>query len=220
MALDNNNTSPLINDATFTILNNIFTPTTKALFLYGNNLECIQQLKHSSQADISVIDRNLKNTEFYQVNKITMIAGSIQSELSNFIHKQFDYIIIDDLLSKVYDPESILISSVNASTYVIVISTNIFTFKNRLRMFLNGNLVYPDNQAWHKTQYIRFFNVQDLMELCIEKNFVIEKAVFANKAGKIYSLYDVKKMPNFTARTNFFFISNNSGAITTNAYNT
>lgn len=95
------------------------------------------------------------------------IIGNIENEINPFDKKEFDIIILADVLEHLYDPEKViqkLIPSLKRGGSFYISLPNIRNLEALYQIFLKGSFKYTDNGIFDRT-HIRFYCKKDVVEL-------------------------------------------------------
>jgi methionine biosynthesis protein MetW len=134
---------------------------------------------------------------------LNVFHGDIDSGLSEFRDKSFDYVILNQSLQQIKHIDSVLIDALRVGKKVIVGFPNFAYYKSRLQIFFRGRtpvtsaLPYP----WYKTPNLHFLSISDFISYCWLKKINIEKSIFLNEKKAIFL------WPNLFAQIGIFLIS-------------
>jgi methionine biosynthesis protein MetW len=134
---------------------------------------------------------------------LNVFHGDIDSGLSEFNDKSFDYVILNQSLQQIKHIDSVLIDALRVGRKVIVGFPNFAYYKSRFQIFFKGTT--PVTGAlpyqWYETPNLHFLSIFDFISYCHLKKIIIEQEIFFNK-NKIINL-----RPNLLAQTGIFLIS-------------
>ena len=134
---------------------------------------------------------------------MSVCHGDIDSGLSEYGDKSFDYIILNQTFQQVKNPEYVLEEALRVGKKVIVGFPNFVYYKGRFQLIIRGRV--PVFKAlpyeWYSTPNLHFLSILDFEDFCKKKNYKIIKSVFS--AGNSV----VRIRPNFFAQNGIFVIS-------------
>ena len=134
---------------------------------------------------------------------LSVYHGDIDSGLTDYSDKSFDFVILNQSLQQVRHLESVLDDSLRVGKKVIVGFPNFAYYKARFQMFFKGQA--PITPAlpyqWYDSPNLHFLSISDFLGYCQKKGIRIEKTSFLGKNSK------VKICPNLCANSGIFLIS-------------
>lgn len=134
---------------------------------------------------------------------LSVYHGDLDSGLSDYADKSFDFVILNQSLQQVRHLESVLYDSLRVGKKVIVGFPNFAYYKARFQMFFKGKS--PITPAlpyqWYDSPNLHFLSISDFQEYCQKKSINIEKTKFIGKSKMI------KIFPNLRANIGIFLIS-------------
>jgi methionine biosynthesis protein MetW len=134
---------------------------------------------------------------------LSVYHGDIDSGLTDFADKSFDFVILNQSLQQVRHLESVLDDSMRVGKKVIVGFPNFAYYKARFQMFFKGKA--PITPAlpyqWYDSPNLHFLSISDFLEYCQKKGIQIEKTRSIGKSRM------VKICPNLRANSGIFLIS-------------
>ena len=135
---------------------------------------------------------------------LTISHGDIDTELSDFATKKFDYVILNESLQQVFHPEKVILEGLRVGRKVIVGIPNFCHITARLQIFFQGQVPITKElpYQWYDTPNIRFLSLKDFRRFCREKHVIIEKEKVITLLGEI------SIMPNLFARTGIYLLRN------------
>jgi len=200
-------------DCTLKLIDDTISINSRILYVKPTSIKFLKHLQKDTKADLTVLDKSIHNINIYTKNSITAVHGHYENHLSTFQNATFDYVILDGILQRSMNPSLILESAVNIAKYAIVTIENFGKLKHRIRFLCNGFRGIITNQKWYNTTVIRPCSIMEFVEMCVDLNLVVERAICCDKFGNGYSLYDIKRMPNLFSDLGFFVITNDHSMI-------
>jgi len=138
---------------------------------------------------------------------LNVFHGDIDSGLSEYKDKSFDYVILNQSLQQVRHVEPVLADALRVGKKVIVGFPNFAYYRARLQMFFQGKAPVAGAlpYQWYETPNLHFLSISDFINYCRAKGITIEKSRYAGKR-KVVSL-----LPNLFAHAGIFLISRGGG---------
>jgi methionine biosynthesis protein MetW len=137
---------------------------------------------------------------------LSVFHGDIDSGLSEYEDKSFDYVIINQTFQQVKKPDTVLGEALRVGREVIVGFPNFAYYKARYHLAIRG--VAPVTRSlpyqWYDTPNIHFLSIADFIRYCSQRNIKIEKSYYLGNKGKI------RLFPNLFALLGIFLIKNHT----------
>ena len=137
---------------------------------------------------------------------LSVFHDDIDSGLSDYEDKSFDFVILNQSFQQVKKPDAVLKEALRVGKKVIIGIPNFAHINARFQIFFRGRT--PVTGAlpyeWHDTPNLHFLSILDFMNYCKQRNMTIEEAYFVSSKRK------VKLFPNLFAQTGIFVISGTS----------
>ena len=133
---------------------------------------------------------------------LTISHGDIDTELSDFATKKFDYVILNESLQQVLNPERVILESLRVGKHVIVGIPNFCHITARVQIFFGGRVPITKElpYEWYDTPNLRFLSLKDFRRFCSDKHVIIEKE------KPITLLGEISFFPNLLARTGIYLL--------------
>jgi len=110
---------------------------------------------------------------------LTVSHGDIDTGLSDYSNKRFDYVILNESLQQVLHPQRVILESLRVGKKVIVGIPNFCHIRARMQIFFQGRVPVtkelPD--AWYDTPNLRFLSLKDFRYFCRDNSIRILKQV-------------------------------------------
>jgi methionine biosynthesis protein MetW len=134
---------------------------------------------------------------------LNVFHEDIDTGLSVYPDKSFDFVILAQSLQQVKKPDFVLKEAVRVGKKIIVSFPNFAYYKIRLQILFGGKV--PVTPAlpyeWHDTPNLHFLSISDFTEYCKRRNLRIERSAFVRNEGR------VRVLPNLFADVGIFLIS-------------
>jgi methionine biosynthesis protein MetW len=118
---------------------------------------------------------------------VTVSQGDIDSGLADYSDKRFDYVILNESLQEVLNPERVILEACRVGKNVIVGIPNFCNISARLQVFFKGRVPVTKwlPYKWYNTPNIRFLSLKDFRYFCAEKGITILKERALNQDQEI-----------------------------------
>ena len=152
-----------------------------------------QGIEFSEQAIYSCVEKGL-----------SVYHGDIDTGLSEYGDRSFDYVILNESLQQVWKPGIVLNEALRVGRKVIVGFPNFGYYSVRLQVFFGGRTPVTPSlpYMWHDTPNVHFISISDFEEYCKTRGVSVLDSVFIRK-NKVTRI-----LPNLFADIGIFMISN------------
>ncbi len=144
---------------------------------------------------------------------LSVFHDDIDSGLSDYEDKSFDFVILNQSFQQVKKPDAVLKEALRVGKKVIIGIPNFAHINARFQIFFRGRT--PVTGAlpyeWHDTPNLHFLSILDFMNYCKKRNMTIEETYFIGSKRK------VKLFPNLFAQTGIFVISGTSNPVSSDS---
>jgi methionine biosynthesis protein MetW len=133
----------------------------------------------------------------------SVFHGNIDTGLSEYPDKSFDYIILNQSLQEVVKVEFVLDEALRVGRKVIVGFSNFAYYKARLDIFFRGRVPVTDSlpNQWHHTPNLHFLSINDFDKYCRDKELKVLNRFYLGVDKQVCLL------PNLFALNAIFVIS-------------
>jgi methionine biosynthesis protein MetW len=118
---------------------------------------------------------------------LNVFQQDIDTGLSEYADKSFNYVILNQTLQQVKNPDYVLKEALRVGRKVIVGFPNFVNLSSRSQIFFKGRV--PVTKAlpyqWYDTPNLHFLGIADFKEYCKKRGFRIEDSAFIRKNGKV-----------------------------------
>jgi methionine biosynthesis protein MetW len=134
---------------------------------------------------------------------LNVLHGDIDTGLSEYQARSFDYVILNESLQQVQHLETVLIDALRVGKYVIVGFPNFAYYPARLQlMFLGRSPITPAlPYTWYESPNVHFFSLADFIGYCRKKHLTIHQKIFLG--GKRH----IRIFPNIFANIGIFLLT-------------
>lgn len=132
---------------------------------------------------------------------LSVFHGDVDSGLSEYPDKSFDYVILNQSFQQVKNPDMVLNEALRVGKQVIVGFPNFAYWSARLQLALGRAPVTTSlPYQWYNTPNTHFFSIADFRKYCLVRNIKIEKTAFISHNRTVPIL------PNLLADIGIFLI--------------
>lgn len=169
------------------IIYDIVESESRILDLGCGNGELLSLLAKEKSAKVQGIE--LSEEAIYKcVEKgLSVFHGDIDSGLSEYPDKSFDYVILNQSMQEVKKVDFVINEALRVGKKVIVGFPNFAYWRARLRLFLKGKtpITYSLPYRWYNTPNLHFLSISDFKEFCSEKGITTLNAYYLGRRGKV-----------------------------------
>lgn len=116
---------------------------------------------------------------------LTVSHSDINSGLSEYADKRFDYVILNESLQQMLSPQKAILEALRVGKKVIVGIPNFCHYQARFQIFFRGRVPVTKElpYEWYDTPNLRFFSLKDFKKFCKVNGIRIltERAIDARK---------------------------------------
>ncbi len=124
---------------------------------------------------------------------LSVFQEAIDTGLSEYSDRSFDYVILNQTLQQVKKPDFALTEALRVSKKVIVGFPNFCYFTARFQIFFRGKVPVTPSlpYEWYDTPNLHFLSISDFRNYCKNKGIKIEGSAFVRKNRKVTFLSNV-----------------------------
>jgi methionine biosynthesis protein MetW len=134
---------------------------------------------------------------------LSVFHGDIDDGLSEYADSSFNYVILNQSLQQVRNPDKVLGQSLRVGREVIVSFPNFAYISARFDLAFKG--VTPITRSlpfeWYNSPNLHFLSIADFIHFCRSRNIKIVKAIYVGNIGF------VRLVPNLLASVGVFLIT-------------
>jgi methionine biosynthesis protein MetW len=136
---------------------------------------------------------------------ISVSQQDIESGLSDYGDKSFDFVILNQSLQQVVKLEQVLKETMRVGREVIIGFPNFCYYKSRMQLFFKGRTPVTPSlpNMWYDTPNLHFLSINDFIDYCKKRNFRVKKTVCVNENRVI------RLLSNLLAQTGIFLLAGN-----------
>lgn len=179
-------------------------PDSSVLDLGCGNGELLSALVREKEARVQGIEIDKRAIYRCVARGLSVFQEDIDTGLSEYKDKSFDYVILSQSLQQVRKPDSVLREAARVGKKTIVSFPNFVHYGARFQILFRGKVPVTDAlpYPWYDTPNLHFLSISDFIEYCRTRTIKIEKSVFigGNRRVRIF--------PNLFAEIGIFLLSN------------
>lgn len=118
---------------------------------------------------------------------VTVSHGDVDTGLSDYSDKRFDYVILNESLQEILQPERVILEALRVGKRVIVGIPNFCHLSARLQIFFLGRVPVTKGlpYKWYNTPNLRFLSIKDFRDFCRERAITIDVERSIGAKGEI-----------------------------------
>ena len=99
---------------------------------------------------------------------LTVAHGDIDTGLSEYSNKRFDYVILNESLQQVLNPQKVILEALRVGKKVITGIPNFCHTQARVQIFFQGHVPVTKElpYQWYDTPNLRFLSLKDFRSFC------------------------------------------------------
>ena len=134
---------------------------------------------------------------------LSVFQQDIDTGLSEYVDKSFDYVILSQTLQQVKKPDFVLKEGLRVGKQTIVSFPNFGHYPARFQIFFRGKVPVTPSlpHEWYETPNLHFLSISDFIEYCTQRKITIKDSAFIRKNKRL------RFFPNFFAELGMFLIS-------------
>jgi methionine biosynthesis protein MetW len=134
---------------------------------------------------------------------LSVFQQDIDTGLSEYLDKSFDYVVLSQTLQQVKKPDFVLKEALRVGKQAIVSFPNFVYYPARFQIFFRGRVPVTPSlpHEWYDTPNLHFLGILDFIEYCNQRKISIDDSAFIRKNKRL------RFFPNFFAEIGIFLIS-------------
>jgi len=185
------------------IIYDIVEPGSRVLDLGCGDGSLMQLLATGKNARVQGIE--VSDEQIYKcvARGVSVFHGNIDTGLSEYPDKSFDYIILNQSLQEAIKVEFVLNEALRVGQNVVVGFSNFAYYKARIDVFFRGRAPVTESlpNQWYSTPNLHFLSIHDFENYCANKNLRILARHYLGEHQEISFI------PNLLALNAIFVIS-------------
>ena len=185
------------------------TSKAKVLDLGCEDGSLLAQLKKSRNIQGRGVEIDQKKILSCIEKGIPVFQSNLNTGLSDYGDKTFDFVILSLTLQVVFEPEMLIKEMLRVGKKAIVSIPNFGHWQMRYQLLFNG--VSPKSHhlpyEWHNTPNIRFITIHDFKVFCKRLNITIEALSHTCISGGKTASFLARVFPNLFSEVSVFLLS-------------
>jgi methionine biosynthesis protein MetW len=159
----------------YKIINQIIEPGASVLDLGCGSGELLSFLVKEKKARVQGIELNDAAIHQCVEKGLSVFHGDIDSGLSYYPDKSFDYVILNQSLQEVKGVDFVIGEALRVGRKVIVGFPNFAYITSRMNLFFRGRAPITASlpYTWNSTPNLRFLSIYDFKDYCVQKGIHI-----------------------------------------------
>lgn len=166
------------------------------------NGELLAALVKEKQARAQGIEIDEKAIYECVAKGLSVVHQDIETGLSEYPDKSFDYTILAGSLQQVRKPDQVLEGAMRVGKKAIVSFPNFGHYSVRLQILFGGKVPVTPSLPfeWYDTPNLHFLSISNFLEYCKRRKITIERTAFIGRTR-------IRSLPNLRAENAVFMLS-------------
>ena len=184
------------------IIMDMIKQNSKVLDLGCGNGELLSALKKQKSCRGVGIEIDEKAIYKCVENGVSVSQGDIDTGLEDYSNKRFDYVILNDSLQEILNPENVIEEALRVGKHVIVGIPNFCNLSSRFQIFFKGCVPVTKwlPYKWYNTPNLRFLSLKDFQSFCKDKKITIKER------RALTHTREIKRMTNLFAYMGIYLL--------------
>ncbi len=185
------------------IIYKVIEPASKVLDLGCGDGSLLSFLVKEKKVKAQGIELNEEAIYKCVENGLSVFHGDIETGLSGYPDKSFDYVILNQSMQEVKKVDLVMDQALRIGKKVIVGFSNFTYVSARFRIFFKGKVPITESlpYRWYDTPNVHFLSINDFKDFCADKGIKIVKAFYLGEKKL------VRILPNLFALNAIFVIT-------------
>jgi methionine biosynthesis protein MetW len=165
--------------------------------------ELLSRLIQEKQVRAQGIELSDKEVQQCVAAGLSVFQQDIDTGLSEYGDKSFDYVILNQTFQQVKNPDLVLKEALRVGRKTIVGFPNFVNLSARTQIFFKGRVPVTESlpYEWYNTPNLHFLGIADFTAYCKKRGIKVEDSAFIRKNKKVAVL------PNLFADLGLFLLS-------------
>ena len=150
------------------------------------NGELLSLLNRVKQVHVQGVEMSQEAIQACVVDGLSVVQQDIDTGLSEYADKSFDYVVLNQTFQQVKKPDFVLKEALRVGNRVIVGFPNFCYITDRFQIFFRGRVPVTPSlpYEWYDTPNLHFLSIADFNDYCSRRGIKIEKSAFLAKSGR------------------------------------
>lgn len=186
----------------YRVITDLIKPQSRVLDLGCGDGELLALLIKNKSCKCTGIEIDEKAIYECIAKGLTVSHSDIDTGLNEYADKRFDYVILNESLQQMINPQKAILEALRVGKKVVVGIPNFCHVQARFQIFFHGRVPVTKElpYEWYDTPNLRFFSLKDFKIFCKANSIKIcqERAIDTTK--------EVSFMPNLFAHIGIFVL--------------
>jgi methionine biosynthesis protein MetW len=181
----------------------IISPGSKVLEVGCGDGSLLALLARERRCKVRGIDNDSQAVRECVARGLSVLQGDLDASLADYGSDEFDYVVLNQSIPHVREPEKVLAEAIRVGRKTIVAFPNFAHYSARWQLFYGGRAPVTASLPfqWFNTPNLHFLSISDFQEFCRKKNFQIEQVLYVDGDGA------VRWWPNLRAQIGIFVLT-------------
>ena len=187
------------------VILDLIEPNTRVLDLGCGDGTLLALLAGAKQIKGTGVEINEQAIYQSMAKGITISHADIDSGLTDYGDKRFDYVILNESLQQVLHPQKVILEACRVGRKVIVGIPNFCHIRARFQIFFRGKVPVTHQlpYEWYDTPNLRFLSLKDFRKFCKKNSIKVLKEIGISETGL------VGFRPNLFAKAGLYLLEKN-----------
>lgn len=171
-------------------------PNSRVLDLGCGDGELLSLLQTVKKCVVRGIEKNEQAIYRCVERGLSVLHDDIDTGLPDYGDKSFDYVILNQTLQEVKNPDAVLAEALRVGSEVIVAFPNFAHYSARMQIFFGGKVPVTRSlpYEWYNTPNLHFLSILDFKEYCRVRGIRIEQSAYVGAHGRVRLFPDLRAL--------------------------
>src|SRR3989338_3698540 len=187
------------------VILDLIEPNTRVLDLGCGDGTLLARLAGAKQIKGTGVEINEQAIYQSMAKGITISHADIDSGLTDYGDKRFDYVILNESLQQVLHPQKVILEACRVGRKAIVGIPTFCHIRARFQIFFRGKVPVTHQlpYEWYDTPNLRFLSLKDFRKFCKKNSIKVLKEIGISETGL------VGFRPNLFAKAGLYLLEKN-----------
>ena len=161
----------------FKVIADLLPITTRVLDVGCGDGSLMDLLAKEKNIEVRGLELEQNNVQECIYKGLPVIQGNAETELYQFPHQSFDYVVLSQTLQAFYKPDKVLKELLRIGKSVIVSIPNFGYWKVRTSLLFFGKMPITKTlpNTWYQYSKLHMCTIKDLFNYCDDQNIKLKK---------------------------------------------